>query len=93
MDSQLLNLHYLPPRYRVKLLSALYDFIVLDDDVEDDSMKTRIRMTYNLLNGVSKLRFLNLVIRDILQHISKHTRSYTRLLGYYAMLPVARFEK
>ena len=34
-----------------KLLSALYDYIVLDDDIDDDSIKTRIRMTYSLLNG------------------------------------------
>ena len=43
-----LNLHYIPPRYRVKLLNELYDFIVTDDEEDDENMKTRIRVTYDI---------------------------------------------
>ena len=90
-----LNLHYLPPRYRVKLLSALYDYIVLDDDVEDDSMKTRINMTYNLLNGVSKLRYFKPCYKRYLTtHIEG--RALEVIPDYWdivAMLPVANFQK
>ena len=90
-----LNLHYLPPRYRVKLLGALYDYIVLDDDVEDDSLKTRIRMTYNLLNGVSKLKYFKPCYKRYLTtHIEG--RALEIIPEYWdimAMLPVARFEK
>ena len=90
-----LNLHYLAPRYRVKLLGALYDYIVLDDDVEDDSMKTRIKMTYNLLNGVSKLKYFKPCYKRYLTtHIEG--RALEIIPEYWdimAMLPVGRFQK
>ena len=79
----------------MKLLSALYDYIVLDDDVDDDSMKTRIRMTYNLLNGASKLRYFKPCYK---RYLTTHVegRALEVIPEYWdimAMLPVARFEK
>ena len=90
-----LNLHYLPPRYRVRLLSKLYDFIVLDDDVDDDSMRTKIRMTYNLLQGVSQLKFFKPCYKRYLTtHIEgKALEIIPDYWDIISMLPVGQFEK
>ena len=51
-----LNLHYIPPRYRVRLLYELYKYVILDDDdMAEEEMRMRIKMTYQLINGISKL--------------------------------------
>lgn len=63
-----LNLHYLPPRLRAKLMDALYDLTT--DNRYDD--KTRLRVSYNLLNAAAKYkefrpcvkRYLNSQIRS-----------------------------
>ena len=39
-----LNLHYIPPMYRVRLLYELYKYIRLDDDTRDETMKPHIRV-------------------------------------------------
>ena len=90
-----LNLHYLPPRYRVRLLSKLYDFIVLDDDIDDDSMRTKIRMTYNLLQGVSQLKFFKPCYKRYLTtHIEgKALEIIPDYWDIISMLPVGQFEK
>ena len=43
-----LNFHYIPPRYRILLLSELYKFAINEDD-ESDDMQTRIRISYDIL--------------------------------------------
>ena len=48
-----LNLHYIAPRDRVKLLDALYDNLYNEDTVAN----TRIKVTYELLTSVTKMRF------------------------------------
>ena len=48
-----LNLHYIAPRDRVKLLDALYDNLYNEDTVAN----TRIKVTYELLTSVRKMRF------------------------------------
>lgn len=45
-----INLHYLPPTHRQKLLSALYDF--LNNRAYDET--TRLNLTYSLLKNFSK---------------------------------------
>jgi hypothetical protein len=90
-----LNLHYLPPRYRVRLLSKLYDFIVLDDDIDDDSMRTKIKMTYSLLQGVSQLKFFKPCYKRYLTtHIEgKALEIIPDYWDIISMLPVGQFEK
>ena len=52
-----LNFHYIPPKYRAKLLDELYEFEIEDEDTEDESMRTRIRVNYNLLQSTAKMKF------------------------------------
>ena len=90
-----LNLHYIPPRYRVKLLNELYDFIVTDDEEDDENMKTRIRMTYDILQSTAKMKFFRPCYKRYLtSHIEG--RALEIIPEYWdimAMLPVGRFEK
>ncbi len=71
------------------------DHLRLDDDVDDDSMKTRIRMTYNLLNGASKLRYFKPCYK---QYLTKHVRGKLALVPapeweIATFLPTADFQK
>ena len=90
-----LNLHYIPPRYRVKLLNELYDFIVTDDEEDDENMKTRIRVTYEILQSTAKMKFFKPCYKRYLtSHIEG--RALEIIPEYWdimAMLPVGRFEK
>ena len=90
-----LNLHYIPPRYRVKLLNELYDFIVTDDEEDDENMKTRIRVTYDILQSTAKMKFFRPCYKRYLtSHIEG--RALEIIPEYWdimAMLPVGRFEK
>ena len=90
-----LNLHYIPPRYRVKLLNELYDFIVTDDEEDDENMKTRIRATYEILQSTAKMKFFKPCYKRYLtSHIEG--RALEIIPEYWdimAMLPVGRFEK
>ena len=90
-----LNLHYIPPRYRVKLLNELYDFIVTDDEEDDENMKTRIRVTYEILQSTAKMKFFKPCYKRYLtSHIEG--RALEIIPEYWdimAMLPVGRFQK
>src|SRR6056300_1207673 len=48
-----INLHYLPPKLRAQLMDALYD--VTTNKRYDEG--TRLRVSYDILNGASKYRF------------------------------------
>jgi len=90
-----LKIHYIPPRYRVKLLNELYDFIVTDDEEDDENMKTRIRVTYEILQSTAKMKFFRPCYKRYLtSHIEG--RALEIIPEYWdimAMLPVGRFEK
>ena len=47
-----LNLHYLPPNYRLVLLDKLYDFTTNDKFNET----TRMKLSYELLSGLTRLK-------------------------------------
>lgn len=47
-----LNLHYLPPRIRIRFLEKLFEYT----NNEEFDETTRIRITWNLLSSVTKLR-------------------------------------
>ena len=90
-----LNLHYIPPRYRVKLLNELYDFIIIDEDESEADMKTRIRVTYEILQSTAKMKFFRPCYKRYLtSHIEGRALEITPdYWDIMAMLPVARFEK
>lgn len=57
-----LNMHYLPPRLRARLMDQLYNYVA-DKKLTEDA---RIAISYRLLNRVSKLRFFKPCIKHYL---------------------------
>ena len=92
-----LNLHYIPPRYRVNLLSQLYDFVIEDPDIEsdDEDMKTKVKMSYELLQSTAKLKFFRPCYKKYLtSHIEGRALEITpQYWDIMAMLPTAQFKK
>ena len=90
-----LNLHYIPPRYRVRLLYELYKYIRLDDDTRDENMKPHIRMRYEMLSSLSKMRFFKPCYKRYLtQHIDGRALEITSdYWDVMAMLPLADWQK
>jgi hypothetical protein len=82
-------MHYLPLPYRAKLMDALYD---LSTSQKYDE-QTRLRLTYDVLNGVSKFKYFKPTIHRYLIN-----RVESRLVYIHPsewdiaiMLPVQRF--
>lgn len=90
-----LNLHYIPPRYRVRLLYELYKYIRLDDDTRDENMKPHIRIRYEMLRSMSKMRFFKPCYKRYLtQHIDGRALEITSdYWDVMAMLPLADWQK
>ena len=91
-----LNLHYLPPRYRVRLLYELYKYVILDDDEEaDEGMRMKIKMTYQLLTGISKLKMFRPCFKRYLTHrIDGRALEITpEYWDVMSMLPTAQWQK
>jgi len=57
-----INLHYLPPVLRAKLMDALYDTIT--NEKLDET--TRLKISYNILQQASKYRFFKPCIKRYL---------------------------
>ena len=90
-----LNFHYIPPKYRVKLLYELYKYIRLDDDTRDRKMKPHIRMRYEMLRAIRKLRFFKPCFKRYLTtqidgRALEITPDYWDVM---AMLPLADWQK
>ena len=91
-----LNLHYIQPRYRVRLLYELYKYVILDDDdMAEEEMSMRIKMTYQLINGISKLKMYRPCFKRYLTHriegrALEITPNYWDVM---AMLPTAQWQK
>lgn len=66
-----INMHYLPPVLRAKLMDALYDTVT--NDTYDES--TRLRVSYNILSNASKFKEFKPTIKH---YLSSHVR--TRLV-------------
>ena len=86
-----INLHYLPPQLRARLMDALYT--VSTDKTFDEN--TRIRISYNILNRASKFRFFKPCVK---KYLVSHVRS--RFVKINAdqwdtalFLPTERFRK
>jgi len=84
-----LNLHYIEPKYRMFLLDALYEYAT--NDKFDET--TRLRLTYQIVKSVSRLRWAKPCIK---QYLNNHT--YGRIIEVppdkweiVAMLPCQQF--
>lgn len=86
-----LNLHYLPPTSRAKLLDALYE--ITNNDRYDDS--TKFRISYNVLKSASKFgEFKPCVKRYLGNHFrSRFVRIPSAEWTPAVFLPVEQFEK
>jgi len=86
-----LNLHYLPPVLRAKLMDSLYT--ITTNKKYDDT--TRLRLSYDVLNGASKYKLFKPTFKH---YLASHVRS--RFINIAAaewdialLLPTQRFEK
>lgn len=84
-----LNLHYLPPMLRAKLMDGLYTFA--SDKRYDEN--TRIRLSYQMLVGASKLRWYKPCFKRYLyNHVeSKFIEIQPSEWDIALMLPTQRF--
>lgn len=86
-----LNLHYLPPTYRARLMDALYT-VARNDSVRDSQ---KLRMSYQLLNSASRFRYFKPCFK---QYLNSHVRSRFAYVpaeewDIALMLPTQRFRK
>lgn len=86
-----INLHYLPPVYRARLMDALYEY--LNNDRYDAS--TRLAINYKILAGAAKNRYFRPCIK---RYLFSHVKSQLVEIeaaewDYVAFLPLARFAK
>lgn len=86
-----LNLHYLPPKWRVTFLSKLMPRAIYDDN---DELK-RLRVTYEILDATRRYREFRPCLK---KYLNSHIRS--RILAVMpnewdvaTMLPVQQFKK
>ena len=86
-----INMHYLPPQLRAKLMDALYPLAT--NRKYDET--TRLRLTYEILNGATKYRFFKPTIK---KYLNSHVRSRYVLINanqwdMALFLPTERFVK
>lgn len=86
-----LNLHYLPPVLRAKLLGALYD--TLNNDTYNE--KTKMLVTYNILKAAKKFKYFQPCLK---RYLGSHFRSRfikvePEAWALVTFLPVEQFEK
>lgn len=86
-----LNVHYLPPRLRARLMDALYEHT--NNERYDES--TKLQLNYQLLNSVSKLRYFKPCFK---MYLDDHVKSnfmyiYPSEWDIALFLPLARFQK
>ena len=86
-----LNLHYLPPMLRARLMDSLYN--LKNNNKYDDS--TRLKISYRLLSGISKYKYYAPCFKRYLsdhvqgQFLYVQTENWDKAL----MLPTERFAK
>jgi len=86
-----INMHYLPPLLRAKLMDALYDTV--NNDKMDET--TRLRINYRILQSAAKFRFFEPCVKH---YLNNHVK--TRFLkvdptqwDVALFLPLERFAK
>ena len=86
-----INMHYLPPQLRARLMDALYPLVT--NRKYDET--TRLRLTYEILKGATKYRFFKPTIK---KYLNSHVRSRYVLINanqwdMALFLPTERFVK
>ena len=86
-----INMHYLPPQLRARLMDALYPLVT--NRKYDET--TRLRLTYDVLNSAAKYRFFKPTIK---KYLNNHVRSRFILINanqwdMALFLPTERFVK
>ena len=86
-----INLHYLPPQLRARLMDALYT-VSTDKKFDED---TRIRISYNILNKASKFRFFKPCVKRYLVNRvrSRFVKINADQWDTALFLPTERFRK
>jgi len=86
-----LNMHYLPPRLRIRLLDKLFEYTNNDDFDET----TRIRITWNILNSVTQLRASRAAVKKYLTANIKGSALEVdpKYWDIVSFLPTAQFSK
>jgi len=87
-----LNLHYLPPPLRARLMDELYNRTI---NLNDMDLNTRVRVSYDILKSASNLRFYRPCIK---RYLFSNIRSRFLYIDpdrwdIALMLPTARFQK
>jgi hypothetical protein len=86
-----INLHYLPPVLRAKLMNAIYQTI--NNDAYNDT--TKLKISYSILSNASKYRYFKPCIK---QYLATHVQSsYLNIeptnWDSALMLPTEQFKK
>lgn len=86
-----MNLHYLPPVFRARLMDRLYD-IERNDSIRDSK---KLRLSYGLLNAAAKYKYFQPTVK---RYLTNHVRSRFLYVPYEEwdialMLPTERFKK
>lgn len=87
-----LNMHYLPPLERAKLMQALLTTL---NTTKDMNPRARLKITYDVLNGASKFRAFRPCLK---MYLFNHLRSKILVIdpkhwNKVLLLPVARWQK
>lgn len=85
-----INLHYLPPAYRAKLMDSLYDLTTNERYDE----KTRLKLNYQVLSSASRFKYFKPCVKRYLtsQMKSRFLYVYPSEWDIALFLPLARFE-
>ncbi len=86
-----MNLHYLPPVFRARLMDRLYA-IERQDNLRESK---KLRLSYGLLNGVAKYKYFKPTVK---RYLNSQVRSRFLWIPYEEwdialMLPTQRFKK
>lgn len=86
-----INMHYLPPQLRAQLMDALYT--VASDDKYNE--RTRLELSYDILNSASKFRlFKPTVKRYLTSHVkSRFVEIFSSEWDTALFLPIQSFQK
>lgn len=86
-----MNLHYLPPVYRIRLMDALYETV----SNERYDKTTRLNISYQIMKSASKFRYFKPCIK---KYLNSHVRSQlieipSQEWDYICFLPLQKFMK
>ena len=89
----MLNLHYLPPKLRAKLMDNLYTFMSNKEKGITD--KSRLILSYKLLKQLGRSGLYNPCVK---RYLFKHVKSQWQVIkpiewDLAAFLPLAKFKK